>query len=111
MTPETLGRALMASTADVVVPVRFGGRRADGGGIARVARGAIVIEDACHAIGAEVRSSHGWSKVGSCSDSLAAVFSFHPVKPITTGEGGAIVTQDGTLARRLKMLRSNGMVH
>lgn len=63
----------------------------------------ILIEDACHAFGA---SYHG-KKIGTMAD--MTIFSFHPVKPITTGEGGAVVTDDPELAARLKLLRSHGI--
>ena len=63
----------------------------------------ILIEDACHAFGA---SYHG-KKIGTFAD--MTIFSFHPVKPITTGEGGAVVTDDPELAARLKLLRTHGI--
>jgi len=110
MTPETLAAALRSAPADVVVPVHFSGRPADVEGIARTAAGAAVVEDACHAVGAEVLTSSGWTKVGSCSHSAAVVFSFHPVKPLTTAEGGAVLTQDEALARRVRALRTHGIV-
>lgn len=109
MTPADLERALDDGPAEVVVPVHFGGRPAPMADLARVARGAILLEDACHALGAEVPTPEGWRRVGGCDHSVAAVFSFHPVKPITTAEGGAIVTQEDTLARRLRALRSHGI--
>ena len=111
MTPETLRGALQQQSADIVVPVHFAGRPPDVEGLARVAGRAFIIEDACHAAGAEVKDSNGWSKVGSCTHSAATVFSFHPVKPMTTGEGGAILTQDRDLARRLRSLRAHGVTH
>ena len=74
-------------------------------------RGVTVIEDGCHALGASYRDSKGEvHKVGSCSHSHMTVFSFHPVKSITTGEGGAVTTNDEELYRRLKSLRSHGVV-
>jgi dTDP-4-amino-4,6-dideoxygalactose transaminase len=73
-------------------------------------RSLIVIEDACHALGAEWMDSRGaWSKVGACTHSDMAVFSFHPVKSITTGEGGAVTTNDEGLYKRLKLMRNHGM--
>lgn len=68
-----------------------------------------VIEDACHALGAEVRRDGRWRKVGSCSDSDMAVFSFHPVKHLTTGEGGMVTTRSKDLYRSLLLLRSHGI--
>jgi len=67
--------------------------------------GFAVIEDASHAIGAKYQDA----KVGSCQYSHMAVFSFHPVKIITTGEGGMIVTSDSGLHERLNKLRSHGI--
>jgi len=69
------------------------------------ARGAFLIEDACHAAG----SAGPQGAAGSCAVSDMAVFSFHPVKTLTTGEGGAITTNDADLARRLRLLRSHGI--
>lgn len=110
MTPSTLAAALERGRADVIVPVHFGGRPADVEGLSALAGAAEILEDASHAVGAEVQTSRGWSKVGSCEHSAAVVFSFHPVKPLTTAEGGAILTQDETLARRLRALRTHGIV-
>jgi UDP-4-amino-4,6-dideoxy-N-acetyl-beta-L-altrosamine transaminase len=62
-----------------------------------------LIEDACHALGAEYRGR----RVGTFAD--MTVFSFHPVKHITTGEGGAVTTNNEDLDRRLKMLRNHGI--
>lgn len=68
-----------------------------------------IIEDGCHALGSLLLDSNRWTKVGSCKHSIATVFSFHPVKPITTGEGGAITTNDEALAITLRQLRSHGI--
>ena len=65
--------------------------------------GLCVIEDACHALGAEY---HG-RPIGSISH--MTVFSFHHVKHITTGEGGMVVTNDEGLARRLRLFRTHGI--
>jgi dTDP-4-amino-4,6-dideoxygalactose transaminase len=89
----------------VVVPVHYAGRAADLGHIHEWSRGDI-IEDACHALGA--MDFDGCSRVGSCAHSLATCFSFHPVKPITTGEGGAVVTNDQGFADEVRLLRSHG---
>jgi dTDP-4-amino-4,6-dideoxygalactose transaminase len=79
--------------------------------IAAIARkkGAVVIEDACHALGSTYSVGDEDIPVGSCRHSDMAVFSFHPVKAITAGEGGAITTNDAHLHQRLKLLRSHGM--
>lgn len=91
----------------VVIPVAMGGLSNGLGKIREIAGERIIIEDACHALGG--RSSEG-SLVGSSQHADMTVFSFHPVKPITTGEGGAIVTNREDLYRRLLPLRSHGIV-
>jgi UDP-4-amino-4,6-dideoxy-N-acetyl-beta-L-altrosamine transaminase len=64
-----------------------------------------IIEDACHALGAAYRGE----KIGSCRYSDITVFSFHPVKAITTGEGGMAVTNDAELHRRMKLFGTHGI--
>ncbi|MEM6485075.1 MAG: UDP-4-amino-4,6-dideoxy-N-acetyl-beta-L-altrosamine transaminase [Pseudomonadota bacterium] len=68
-------------------------------------RGVHIVEDASHAIGAERYSD----AVGSCSDSVVTVFSFHPVKIVTSAEGGVATTNDEVLARRMGELRTHGV--
>src|SRR5262249_4273896 len=70
-------------------------------------RGLFVIEDACHALG--TRYHNGASAVGGCAHSLAACFSFHPVKTIAMGEGGAITTNSSKLANWTRRLRTHGI--
>lgn len=91
----------------IVIPVHFAGQSCDMGAIADLSRryGFSVIEDASHAIGGRYRDI----AIGSCALSDMAVFSFHPVKIITTGEGGMIVTNREDLYERLKRLRSHGI--
>ena len=67
--------------------------------------GFYILEDASHAIG----GSYKGENVGGCAHSSITVFSFHPVKIITTGEGGLATTNDPELARRMKELRSHGI--
>ncbi len=70
----------------------------------------FVLEDACHAPGAEYKDEAGcWYEVGSCVHSDAAVLSFHPVKHITSGEGGAVLTNDKNLAEKIRILRTHGI--
>jgi len=91
----------------IVIPVHLAGQSAQMREIAELARryGFRVIEDASHAIGAEYADG----RVGSCRNSDITVFSFHPVKIITTGEGGMAMTNDAELARRMARLRSHGI--
>ncbi|MEX0734712.1 MAG: UDP-4-amino-4,6-dideoxy-N-acetyl-beta-L-altrosamine transaminase [Steroidobacteraceae bacterium] len=91
----------------VVVPVHFGGQPTEQESIWELAQryDFKVLEDASHSIGA----SRGGESVGSCRWSDVAVFSFHPVKIITTGEGGMALTNDGRLAEEMAMLRSHGI--
>lgn len=92
---------------DVLVPVHFAGQCCDLVAIHDLARryGFRVIEDSCHALGAR----HRGAAAGSCRWSDMSVFSFHPVKSITTGEGGAVTTNDAALAARLRLLASHGI--
>jgi len=91
----------------VIVPVHFAGQSADMRAIHEAAApyGVRIIEDAAHAVGA----SRTDGTVGDCRYSDVTVFSFHPVKIVTTGEGGAAVTNDAGLARRMELLRSHGI--
>ena len=91
----------------VVVPVHFSGQPCDMRGIAALAKeyGFAVIEDASHAIGATYEDS----RIGDCRYSDMTVFSFHPVKIVTTAEGGMVTTQAPELAERLRMYRSHGI--
>lgn len=95
-----------------VVPVHFGGEVADLESIAAVAeaRGWLVIEDASHALGGSYRTADGTEhRVGACQHSAMCCFSFHPVKQITTGEGGAVTTNDPAVYRRLRRFRTHGI--
>lgn len=69
----------------------------------------MVIEDASHAIGTEYFLNGNRYRVGSCAHSHMTCFSFHPVKHITTGEGGMITTNDEQLHKKLKQLRTHGI--
>lgn len=91
----------------IVVPVHLCGQPCDMVAISALAQrfGFRVIEDASHAIGARHRSE----PVGNCRYSDITVFSFHPVKIVTSGEGGAALTQDPALAERMALLRSHGI--
>jgi len=91
----------------VVIPVHFAGHSCDMAGIRRLADeyGFKVLEDASHAVGA----SYQGRPVGSCAHADLVVFSFHPVKVMTTGEGGMVLGNDAGLMRQVAHLRSHGI--
>ena len=104
----------------VVIPVHFAGQPCDMPAIHALSQryGFKIIEDASHAIGASYtaaadtqgrQSEAATIKIGSCTHSDITVFSFHPVKIITTGEGGMALTNDSELADRIARLRSHGI--
>ncbi|GHV38350.1 UDP-4-amino-4,6-dideoxy-N-acetyl-beta-L-altrosamine transaminase [Synergistales bacterium] len=90
----------------VIAPVSYAGYPADIGEFKKIAarHGALVVEDASHALGA----ARGDNKVGVEAD--MTVFSFHPVKHITTAEGGMVTTNSSDFAKHLKLFRSHGLV-
>ena len=92
----------------VVIPVHLAGQPCDLSAIHHLGQrfGFRIIEDASHAIGARYRGE----AVGNCRYSDITVFSFHPVKIITTGEGGMALTNDFEIARRMALLRSHGII-
>ncbi len=106
--PESVKEQVAAHKPDVVLPVHFAGHTAGLETVSASARqaGAYVIEDAAHSIGGRYRDG---SMVGSCGYSDMTTFSFHPVKTMTTGEGGAITTNDAALYERLLDLRTHGI--
>lgn len=91
-----------------ITPVHFAGIPVDMQKIDRIIQNpqVVVIEDAAHALGSSYLSGE---KIGSCAWSDMTIFSFHPVKNITTGEGGMVTTNDENLYRRLKLFRNNGI--
>lgn len=108
----------------VIVPVHYAGHPVQMGKIYAIAQkhGLIVVEDACHALGAKYKvdsatgegefASEGrgiWNQVGSCAHSSMTVLSFHPLKHITTGEGGAVLTNEKGYYEKLLMFRSHGI--
>ena len=112
MDPAALAARLEQAARDarlpkVVVPVHFAGQSCDMAAIGALGKryGFRIVEDASHAVGGRYRGV----PVGSCAFSDITVFSFHPVKIVTTGEGGAALTNDAALAQRLERLRSHGM--
>jgi UDP-4-amino-4,6-dideoxy-N-acetyl-beta-L-altrosamine transaminase len=111
MGPGHLADALKQAppgTVKAVIPVHLNGQCCDVPGIAALAatQGIAVVEDACHALGGTTPAG---APVGACDSSAAACFSFHPVKTVATGEGGAVTTRDPGLAETMRVLRSHGM--
>ena len=106
---EKLERTSRASgkLPKAVIPVHMCGQSCDMAGIHALAQqyGFRVIEDASHAVGGRYRNG----PVGDCRYSDIVIFSFHPVKIITTGEGGMALTNDAELARKMALLRSHGI--
>lgn len=95
----------------VILPVDMTGSVADLPAIQALARraGALVVEDAAHALGAEYEVAGTRHRAASCAHSDMAILSFHPVKHVTSGEGGAITTNDEALYRELADLRTHGI--
>jgi UDP-4-amino-4,6-dideoxy-N-acetyl-beta-L-altrosamine transaminase len=91
----------------VVIPVHFSGQSCKMERIAELSKiyGFTIIEDASHAIG----GSYKWKKIGSCTYSDMTVFCFHPLKIVTTGEGGMVLTNNKELYERLARLRTHGI--
>ena len=97
---------------DGIIPVHLGGAVCDMESIKKIAdaNNLWIIEDACHAFGGKWRDKNGnLHSVGDCSHSDMTIFSFHPVKQMTTGEGGAVTTNNKALYQKLLMLRTHGM--
>ena len=95
----------VSENTKLIAPVHYSGNPVNLKEIAEVANGAKIIEDGAHALGAKYEGK----KIGSLKYSEMAMFSFHPVKHITTGEGGIIVTNDEQYYERLQLFRSHGI--
>jgi len=92
----------------LIIPVHFAGQPCEMSKINELAKknNIYLIEDACHAIGSRYEDG---TRVGNCKYSDMTVFSFHPIKTITTGEGGAITTNNKGLYDKLRILRTHGI--
>lgn len=103
--PDTLNLdpASVPAHVDALIAVHYAGLPVDLAALAR--RPAVLIEDAAHALGASTPDG----PVGNCAHSDMTCFSFHPVKPITTAEGGAVTTNSPSLAERLRRFRNHGI--
>ncbi len=112
ISPEALEEKLARAAREnrlpkVLVVVHFAGRSAEMERIAELARhyGIRIVEDAAHAMGGRYRGR----PIGGCAHSDIAIFSLHPVKNITSAEGGLALTNDDTLAERMRLLRTHGI--
>jgi UDP-4-amino-4,6-dideoxy-N-acetyl-beta-L-altrosamine transaminase len=115
MTPTTLQDAVERCAGrpiGAVLPVHLRGDVAELPALRKIADavGAALVEDACHALGSRMTFDNVPASAGDGRWGDLALFSFHPVKTLTTGEGGMITTADPKLAERLRRLRSHGMV-
>jgi UDP-4-amino-4,6-dideoxy-N-acetyl-beta-L-altrosamine transaminase len=104
--PEQIKKQITSKTRGII-PVHFAGQPCDMQKIHDIAKqhNLFIVEDAAHAIGSEYKNS----TIGSCKYSDMTIFSFHPVKTITTGEGGAITTNNKDLYEKLLLFRSYGI--
>ncbi len=102
--PSEVERRITSRTR-AIIGVDYAGQPCDWDALRRLAdaHGLVLVDDACHALGAEYKGL----KVGALAD--MTVFSFHPVKHITTGEGGMVVTNASGLAQRMALFRSHGI--
>ncbi len=102
--PQAVSRKLSSRTK-AIIAVDYAGHPAAFTELQKIANasGALLIEDACHALGAEYRGK----RVGGIAD--MTVFSFHPVKHLTTGEGGMVTTNDADLAETMRRFRNHGI--
>lgn len=105
---EKLIEKKITSKTKIIIPVHYGGLPCNMKKIKEIANKhkLIIIEDACHALG----SKYGKTKIGDCTYSDMTIFSLHPVKHITTGEGGIITTNSKKLYEKLLSLRNHGIV-
>lgn len=114
ISPEEIEKKI-SETTKAIIPVHFAGQSCDMKRISEIVKDAekryghriFIIEDACHALG----SRYMGREVGACPYSDMAVMSFHPVKHITTGEGGMVLTNDRDLYHRIRQYRSHGITN
>lgn len=107
LSPVEIEKRIGAKTK-VLVPVHFGGQPAEMDRICEIAarNDIYIIEDASHALGSSYENG---CRVGCCRFSHMTIFSFHPIKTITTGEGGAVTTNNKDIYEKLSMLRNHGI--
>jgi len=114
MTPETLNKCIKKnkiSKIKLIITMYLGGYPENIKEFFNIKKKykCYLIEDACHALGAKYKFNNKFISVGSCVHSDISVFSFHPVKPITTGEGGAITTNNKIIADKIILLKTHGI--
>ncbi len=102
--PDLIEKKITNKTK-IIIPVHYGGFPCEMDKIREIASGLTIIEDASHAVGSTYKNS----RIGSCGYSDMAIFSLHPVKHITTGEGGIITTNSKELYDKLMILRTHGI--
>ena len=115
MTPESIENCIKRNNLKkikIILTMYLGGYPANNIDFFKIKKKykCYLIEDACHAFGAMYAHNNKKYFVGSCKHSDLCVFSFHPVKPITTGEGGAITTNNKIFAKKISLLRSHGII-
>jgi dTDP-4-amino-4,6-dideoxygalactose transaminase len=106
------GVAAPGGRVRAIVPMHYAGQACDVLGVRALARdfGLAVVEDAAHALPADFRDGAGtWQRIGSAASADVSCFSFHPTKPITTGEGGMLTTADEEVARRVRLMSLHGI--
>ncbi len=101
----------ITSRTRALIPVHYAGLPCDMAAIREIADryNLKVVEDAAHALGAEYNIDGKWYKVGACDHSDMTTFSFHPVKHITTGEGGMMLLNDEELEKKTRLIRMHGI--
>lgn len=117
MSPRTLNAAITRCTkcchgsVDAIFNVHFAGQCDDLSGIRDIATQyqSALLHDACHALGSEIKIGNGVKKIADGPMDEVSIFSFHPVKTVAMGEGGAIVTNSERVALSLKKLRGHGI--
>ena len=113
ITPKSLEQAFQRVKFKVkaVVVVHLGGHLCDLEGLSKITKkyNSFIIEDACHAIGA-ANNTRKKEFVGSCKHSIACTFSFHAIKNVTMGEGGAVTTNNLELAKKIRLNISHGII-
>ncbi|UWR01965.1 aminotransferase class I/II-fold pyridoxal phosphate-dependent enzyme [Ruegeria conchae] len=116
MTPETLETAIEDAstlfpnaTLKAAITVHLNGQTENVAALVAKCQSAsiVLVADACHALGTSYGPEEKW--VGCAADAICETFSFHPVKAIATGEGGAVTCRDDELANRIALLRSHGI--